>query len=203
MKKEILKDIPAEAVLERRFAFLKEEILRTNVVIAFRYIIFLITLQEKLKFRSGIAYSIYKDIILYVASIVESCIHYTLQEFFNAGLIKKEDVMPSEWQEIFSKEIYKISDMQIVCGIIKEKKCEEFSKKTQFLIINRTAKKAGILTDGLFKRAEALRKKRNKIHLVGLEMADDYYDKTDIKSSFRTAKVILTHLEEKLKEITN
>ena len=187
--------------MEERFAFLEDETLRSNVVIAFRYIIFLLTLKEKLKFRGAIAYSIYKDIILHVGSIVESCIHYTIQKYLDAGVIKKENIMPVKWQDVLCKDVYKISDDKKVCGVIKEKVYENFSKKTQFLIINRIAKKSGIITDGLFKRAQSLKDKRNKVHLAGLEETDDYYGKADINTAFKTANLILTHLEIKLNEL--
>lgn len=49
MKGEILKDIPSDEDIERRFSFLEDNILRDNVVIALRYIIFLTILQEKIK----------------------------------------------------------------------------------------------------------------------------------------------------------
>jgi len=107
--------------------------------------------------------------------------------------------MPTSWEDVCCKDIHKISDDKKVCGVIKERKCEIFSKKTQFLTINRVAKKSKIITDGLFKRAEALRNKRNKIHLAGLEKVDDYYAKKDIQAAFKTANLIITHLEAKLK----
>lgn len=106
-----------------------------------------------------------------------------------------------KWVNIQCKDIYKISDNKKVCGVMQENKAEDFNKKTQFQTINRIAKKAGILTNELFKKSEVLRKKRNKIHLAGLEKADDYYIKRDVQSAFLTMSIILKTIENKLSEI--
>lgn len=68
--------IPDQSKLEERFAFIKDDTLRTNIVITFRYIIFLIELEQKQQLPGPIIYTIYKDMIVQTGTVVESCVHY-------------------------------------------------------------------------------------------------------------------------------
>lgn len=198
---EIIQDVPSQRHVEGRFSFIKNKILRVNIAVAFQYIIFLISLEEESRFPGPVSYSLYKDIVFYTASVVESVLHYCVQEYIDAGLVKEEDIMPSHWEYKNCKKIYEMSEKEDLYLATGTKKYEEFGNKTISLVVNRAAKKAEILTDNLFERAEKLREERNKIHLAALEMIDDYYSKSDIEEAFESAQKIIERIEGLLKSL--
>ena len=102
---DVLNKIPTQEISEKRFTFIKNITLRTNIVIAFRYMFFLLILNNENKLPGPISYSIYKDIIIYTATIAESVIHYCLGTLIERGKINAADFMPSEWKEESSKDL--------------------------------------------------------------------------------------------------
>ena len=62
--------IPDQSILQQRFKFIEDTTLSINTVIAFRYIIFLINLEQQVNLPGPIIYSLYKDIIVQTASVV-------------------------------------------------------------------------------------------------------------------------------------
>ncbi len=201
MSKKLDLFIPSRASLEKTFSYIRNDILKINLVIAFRYIIFLIALENEFKLPGAISYSLYKNIILHIAAIVESSIHYCLKECIDCDEIKKSEVMSYEWKNTVCNKLYKISKEEEVCGIVRHKKIETFSNKTQFKTLNEIALKAKIFNKTLFDKSEDLRSERNKIHLAALTKIDDFYDKKDIQKAFDTAKSVTEKIEDKLKEL--
>ena len=196
-------DIPDQSTLEERFSFIEDDTLRTNITITFRYIIFLIELEQKEKLPGPIIYSIYKDMIVQTGTVVESCTHYTLKKLIDDGKIKSSDVMEDEWKEEKCLVIEELSDERQVCGIIRHKATKRLNKHTNFIELNRACLKADIFTQSICEKAEKLREARNKIHLAGLNKVDDIYEKKDVDRYFEDARVILNRLEVKLtKEVT-
>jgi len=59
----------------------------------------------------------------------------------------------------------------------------------------RACKKARILTDSTLKKADDIRKERNKIHLAGLGEIEMVYKKLDAQKVFEDASAILTRIE--------
>ncbi len=200
-KKSLDLHIPTQETLDTRFASITNQTLRGNIAIAFRYIIFLISLESEYELPAAISYSLFKDVILYTCSIVESCTHYCLKECIDTGHIRSSDIMPNEWKDDSCVELYKISENQSVFGGVKHKKPEKFTSKTQLHILNGAALKSGLFTRDLYERADKLRTQRNNIHLVALEKIDDLYEKKDIQEAFESAKLIINRIEEKLSEI--
>ncbi len=196
----IVNDIPALDHLAGRFLFIKDEVLRENVTIAFQYIIFLISIESEITWQGSIIYSIFKDVMVYTGSVVESCLHYCVKEYFKANKLNRADVMTYEWKIDKHISIYKIDETKEVCSLIRHKKMEDFCDQTQFKDINNIAKKAGILTDDLFKKAEKIREDRNKVHLVALGKTHDYFTKDNVEASFKSAKEIIERIESKLLE---
>lgn len=194
-------NIPAQSILEERFAFIQDETLRTNIVIIFRYIIFLIELEQKEKLPGPIIYSLYKDIIVQTASIVESCGHYVLRCFIDKGIFKSSDIMEIDWKEEKCTILAEIDDEKQVCGIVRHKVSKRLDKQTQFIDINRACLRANIYSQNVFEKSEQLREARNKIHLTGLSKVDDLYTKQDVDRYFEFANVILKQLEGKLSTI--
>jgi hypothetical protein len=192
------KNIPEQEILERRFKFIQNDLLRTNVVIAFRYIIFLISLEAKTKTPGPILYALYKDIILYTASIVESCLNYAIGEFIKKENLDITKIFPFEWKYEKCNCIYEISSDKQVIGAIQHKKYEKLSEKTQFKTVNEIALKSKLLNEDLFKKAEKIRDIRNHIHLAALTITEDFYKKSDVDEFFNIANLIINHIEEKI-----
>ena len=195
----VLDKIPSQETVEKRFLFIENLTLRTNVVIAFRYMFFLLILVNDTKLPGPISYSIYKDIILYTATIAESCIHYGLKRLIELGKTGNAEIMPEEWKDSKCIDTYTISSDEKVCGVVRHKTYERFSSNTQFQTLNRAALKAGLFNKGLFEEVEQLREKRNRIHLAGLTDVDDYYQKSDVTKMFETTNNILKAIEHKIK----
>ncbi|MDD5464053.1 MAG: hypothetical protein PHP62_02810, partial [Candidatus Moranbacteria bacterium] len=191
--------IPPATELEGRFSFIKNETLRFNVAISFQYIVFLIALIAELEAeKTTISSSIHKNMIVQTGTIVESCIHYCLRTYIESGEIKSSDVMPEEWDIRNIKKIYEISSEEYAFGAIRCKKIEHLTNRTPSVAVNRAAKRAGILSENLFKKAEKIRLLRNKIHLAGLQEIDDFYDKKDSDEAFEIAREIIENIEKKL-----
>jgi hypothetical protein len=200
LERKLHENIPEIELLKERFNVIENETLRTNLAISLQYIIFLITLGEELKLPGPVLYSIYKNIILHTASIIEGSLHYTLNTLIKRKKLDSEKVMSKE--DIYSnrKILYTTDDGTQICGIHYKKKAIKLMANTNFLEINRACKRGQILNDDLFEEIERLREKRNKIHLAGLTIIDDFYDKEDIKKAFDTANKVLTIIEERLKD---
>jgi hypothetical protein len=201
MKQDLKINLPSQGDLEKRFQFVDNETLRTNIIIAFRYVSFLVSMEIGYNIPGPILYSIYKDIILYTSTIIESSVHYCIKECINSGNVISSEVMPHEWKDDVCKELYKIEEDKIVYGVVRHKKPDRFTNKTQFKIINKVALKIGIFDEELFLRADKLRTNRNKIHLAGLLKTDDYYEKKDIQEAFDSAKMVIEAVEKKLIDI--
>lgn len=190
--------IPDQFTLEERFRFIDDETLRTNTVIAFRYIIFLIQLEQKETLPGPIIYSIYKDLIIQTAAIVESCTHYTLKKLIDENKIKSSEVMESEWKEGKCLVIETLPDGRQFCGITRHKASKRLERHTHFQDLNRACLRGNVLTKDLFNKAEELREARNKIHLAGLDKVDDIYTKDDVNKYFEYSRKILERLENML-----
>ncbi len=201
-KINLRKKIPTTAELTDRFLFIEDEILRENVVITFQYLIFLIAILDDLEAdNTTISSSIHKDMIVYTGSIIESILHYCLKQYIDNDLIRSHEAMSTKWDMRDHKVLYEISNTEKVCGAIKYKKTERLTDQTNFIVINRACKKAGILTNILFDKSEEVRNLRNKIHLSGLRLVDNSYSKDDSQAVFDTAKKVIEKVEERLLKI--
>lgn len=164
-----LKDIsiPEQIELEKRFEFIQDSTLRTNLAITFRYIIFLIGLTEHEPLPGPILYSIYKDMIVQTATIVESTTHYLLKSFIEAEKIKSSEVMDEEWKEEKCSILEEFDDgAKQVCGVVRHKTIKKLTKNTNFVELNRACLRGKLFSKKTFGAAENLRESRNKIHLT-------------------------------------
>ena len=198
LKSKLEQSIPEVKFLEERFQFIENKILRTNLSISFQYVIFLITLEEEVTLQGPVSYSIFKNVILNIASIIEGSLHYLLDTLVKQKRIDIEKIMSTE--DIYSnkKVLFKTDGGTEICGVHLEKKPVKLKSTTTFIEINRACKRAKILNDELFQEVEEIRDKRNKIHLAGLTMVDDFYEKADIQKALETASKILILIEERL-----
>jgi len=203
MKSSLNITVPLQQDLEKRFEFINDKTLRSNIALTFKYIIFLINLEDEYELPGTISYSIYKDIILHTAIVIESCIHHCLNQFISNGKVKESTILPSGWKYKSCKELYRISKQEVVVGAIRNKSNEKFSANTQFQTLNKAALKASIFNKDLYEKADTLRKQRNYIHLAALKEIDDLYGKEDIQEAFNYAEVIIKQIEDKLSELTD
>lgn len=187
--------LPNRELFEKRFSFISDSILRTNIAISLRHITFLIWLVENSELPGGIEYSILKDIILHTASIVECCLNYILRKQLDNESITSRDIMSSDWSYYKTCELYNIDDDNIICGVHKRKKFKNLTKGTQFVDLIKAAKKAKVLSDSLASEVDELRAKRNNIHLASLDEVDDFYEKDDLEKVFNTARKVLEIIE--------
>jgi hypothetical protein len=195
--------IPSAQVLEARFHFVKNQTLKTNLAIYLRYTILLLALSEQSELGS-LHYSIYKDVVVYTASVVESALEYAVREYIVKGKVK-QDVFGYTWHYTELANIkHDCVDFHGASFIVQKK---EASYKTNardlgFDDINKAAKIAKIIDERLFAKAEDLRKKRNLIHLSSLEKSsDDYIKKEDVTKCLEDAKAILLEIENKLNSL--
>lgn len=195
--------LPNQTAIETRFSFIDDEVLRTNTVITFRYIIFLINLEQENEIPGPIKYSLYKDMIIHTGTVIESCIQYTLRKFIDNGVIRSSDVMKMKWVEERCEILAEFENgTKQACGIVRHKSHEKFDKHTQFIAMNRACKRAGILDKISFEKAEKIRKSRNRIHIAGLNEVDKLYQKNDVDRHFEYARIVLEQLEEKLVDLS-
>ncbi len=183
---------------EERFLFIKDSTLRKNIAITFEYIILLVKIAYKQEQRILMTSAIYKDIIVYTATIIESCLHYCLEECIKSKIVNESKVMSFSWIEESCVNIYRISNDKKVCSSVKHKKIEKLTGQTNFLQINRACKRANILTDKLFKKSEELREQRNKIHLKGLREIDGLHNSQKADYYFSIATKIIDVVKRKI-----
>lgn len=193
-----LNNIPEVEFLENRFKFIKNTDLRTNLSISFQYVIFLITIEEELTLQGPVSYSIFKNMVLNTAAIVEGTLHHLLNQLIKEKRIDPETILTKEEKYSNKKILYTTEDGTEICGIHIKKSPVKLRYNTNFQEINRACKRAKLISDELFNEVEDLREKRNKIHLAGLKREDDLFGKKDIQSAFKTATKVLKLVEEKL-----
>lgn len=169
--------------LEGNYSFISDTTLRSNLSIATQYLLFLISLDSEYELPGPVIYSVYKNIIVYIASLTEALISYTLKKLLEGNVIKNEDIMGFEWKRDKSKEIVTLDDGRIVKGVIEHKVFNSLSTETQFVELNRAAKRATLFSESLFNNSEEIRKRRNRIHIAGLKDLDDNYSKSDVIDS--------------------
>lgn len=190
-----IKFASVENLKKTRFGFVKNDILRENIAINMQHIVFLLSLEAEYELPGAITYSTFKTIIIYTASIIEALIHYKLDELTNSGRVKEEDIMGCEEKYSNCNILYTISESEQVCGIKKITKAKNLSDDTNFIDLNRAAKRSGLFTDNLFEKAEKIRKARNKIHAYSLKEVDDKYSRKDINDIFALANKIIDRIE--------
>jgi len=195
IKLENLTFATAESLQEGRFSFIKNKTLKINVSIYAQYISFLISLDEEYNVGS-LTYSMYKDIVVHTAQIIEGLLCYKLKELIDENIIKEEDVVGTVECFRDKKELHKFEegDRLIAC----REKCEQkhINNRTDFVTLNRAGKKSGLLTKDLFEKCEEVRDMRNKIHLSALSNVDDQYNKRDINKIFSIATDVVNRVRD-------
>lgn len=98
------------------------------------------------------------------------------------------------------KEIHKLDANTTIVWGKRIKGHEKFTRRTSFHDVIKASKKAKILEKDLLDEIDDLREKRNKIHLAGLNIVDDYYSKSEVDKVFSLAFRFTTQIETLLKK---
>jgi len=181
-----------DSLIEGRFKFIADETLRHNVAIYVQYVTFLLSLGEEYDLGL-ITYSLYKDILIHTAHVIESLLHNKLRELISSGSVDPKKILDSNIRYSEEKVIHECGDGKFISCKVTAKGLED---DTQFVALNRAGKRSGLLTDELFKKCEEVRKTRNKIHLSGLKLTDDQYTKQDINRVFGIATEIVNRVRD-------
>lgn len=181
---------------EGRFSFIKDTTLRENIAIYVQYITFLVSLD--LEYDIGIiTYSIYKDIVIHTAHVIESLLHYKLRKLMEEERMDESAVFGFK-EKLTGKFVVhecKTEGSIVYAGLI-EKKPLKLQDSTKFLYLNRAGKKCGLLTEDLFQSCEEIREMRNNVHLSGLKKVDDQYSKRDVSNLFRKTEKIIDRVRD-------
>ncbi len=193
--------LPDQDKIKNRFGFIDDSILLENVVITYRYIIFLINLDIHPDLPPAIQYSVRKDMIVNIATIVESCTYFVVRKYLETGKFQEKDVMPFVWKEEKCSVLGLIDTDKEACGIVRRKKYQNFDEHTTFNITNDICKNQGIFPEPIWVCADNLRRARNKIHLAGLGCVDDVYTKDQVDECMAMASRVIKRIEKKLGEL--
>jgi len=188
-KSNLQVDVPGLDAFEQVFSFVQNKTLKSNLAIHAQYAVFLSELEANFQIIGTAEYSIFKNIVQYTASVVEGVLHYGLEIALEKELVKAEDVMPKAESFLERKVLFVIDENTKIEGIRSSKKHEKFKKNTQFKTVCDAYKIGQLIQQNLLNDINdinALRDKRNKIHLAGLKQRDDYYLKADINTAFET-----------------
>jgi hypothetical protein len=198
MSEDFFQHIASNEVVEDRFAWIDDELLRQNIAIYMRYIIFLLNCSEE-KHIGTLKYSLYKNILIYTASIVEGILSYAIDKEIESGRSSAKIL----GKGIKYNSLAKVNDPKYTTDleklhIMKVTQYDKYGTKDRvdFKDLTHAAKKAGILDQQLYDRAEGLRNKRNTIHLSLLtESSDDYFDKEKVDEAFNCAGDVIKAVE--------
>ncbi|MCK5466202.1 hypothetical protein KAI56_01740 [Candidatus Parcubacteria bacterium] len=187
--------VEVEYLKKENFDFIKNDILKENIAINMQYVFFLYSLEREYELPGATTYSVFKTIILYTASIVESLLNYKLKELIKEGKIESSKIMTVEDKYIHIADLHIVSPKERICGVKKIKKYKQLTDGTTFKDLNKVAKNCDLFNERLFKKSEKLREMRNKIHLVALTEIDNKYSQSDIDNVFEIAKDIIDRIE--------
>jgi len=180
--------------LEERFSFVKNKTLRGNLDFALFYVVYLVT-REDLEENEDVENAIRKDIMMHTASIIEACLHYTLETLIENKILNHNDLFEKKWKQREEKPIYNLGKEKRIRAIVEEKSEVKLIKKTQFNDLTSAAKMAGVLSDSLYKKIEKIRIRRNRIHFASLDEVDNEYSKEEVNQLFNDTTAILNRLE--------
>ncbi len=187
-----------ESLEKVRFDFVEDEILKENLAINMQYVIFLYALEDNFNLSGSLSYSVFRTIIVSVASIIEGLLNDKLRQLFRNPNVRASKIMGSHFDYVcFKKKDIPLSEKEvIVAGIKRVKKAKKLKNDTNFNDLNKAAKKVGLFQKSHFEEAEKLRKKRNEIHLAALGRVSEKYTKKELDQLFKDAKVLIDRIRD-------
>lgn len=202
-------------ILEDRFSFIKDPVLRQNIILYAKYMLMLYSLGEEYALPSEEKYTNNKIIIVIVSQIVEAVIHYYVKTSLKKGSIQ-EICLGEEWKALpgskrmelgtamngmiaqslskNSAEWSAISSLKVTTQI-EQKQTKDFQVNIQFRDLINILSRAK--TDKrIIETCRSLQRKRNKIHIGGLETVDAIYKDEEVNKSFDDLAFIINHIRD-------
>ena len=169
------------------FSFISNDVLRSNLDLAFDHIVDLLTLSESDQYKGKqlLVSSLRKTIIIHTASIIEALLLWKLKATHKTDKIE----LPDDWNYRDIKSIYKINDNEeVIAGI--RKRVEVNIDRIDFIKITRLCEKYGIIKSDKTKDIDKVREFRNRLHLGGLLDMEKEYKKEDLEFCFKVANQV-------------
>lgn len=188
--------LPNPEKIDRRFHFISDDILRENISNAFSFIIFLDSIENELQLPDLYKTMIYKTMIIYSASIVESLLFYKLSSMFKNNKIKEIDVLGDKikYKEI-SKVLLNIKSDNPIFLCEKISTPVEIKPSTHFHKLIIYAKRCGLLSDTLFRDCNTIKDLRNNLHMSAMTRSDNSYSREDVNDVFTKVRKISNRIE--------
>lgn len=170
------------------FPFISDNVLQSNLDLAFAHITDLVVLSESHQYKGDekkpLAGSIRKTIVIHIASIIEALLLWKLKVKCRKNNIELVD----EWRYLDVKILHKISESEeVVCG--KRKREMKNIDKLDFLRITDLCIKYKIIGSlSLRQDIDKVRELRNRLHLGGLSEIEKEYHKSDLEFCFGVAR---------------
>lgn len=194
-KKTTFKQVTPE-LLDKRFEFVTNSILRQNLSNTLSFIVFLDSLDTEINLPNLYKSQVYKTIIIYTASIVESLLHYKLLDLINNNKINNNNLFNPKYSY---KEISKPIDVEEfrypTYLAYKIPVAQEIKPSTRFQQTIRSALKCNLLTPKLFDYCEEIKNLRNKIHMSSMQEVDDAYTRRLVADVFTKTNMIIQRIE--------
>ncbi|KKQ34827.1 MAG: hypothetical protein US52_C0045G0002 [candidate division WS6 bacterium GW2011_GWA2_37_6] len=190
-------------IFEARFSFVKNDFIRENIKIYARYLTFLYSFGRKYNLHPDIVFSLYKDIIIYSAQIVEALCHYLISELIKNDEVENK-ILGREWRKVSLMNCkLLLPELEIQAGsyrvstIIEKKVGKRFKNKINFKKLIDYCEHAG-LPEMFIKRLSGFKDKRNKIHIGSLEFVDDVYTENDVSATLSDMSYIIDEIKQRL-----
>lgn len=135
----------------------------------------------------------YRSAVFLSGSIVEAVLYELIRQNIDAQPELKNRKTRSNYRKIHTLPERVMSDKRL---IICEEEVLPFQlyKQTSFKDMNEFALKASLITSSLFNTLEAIRKKRNEIHLHALSSTQRSFTKKDIERTANALHLLLKRL---------
>ncbi len=172
-------------MMNPRFFFVQNNILRQNLDEAFDHILALLPFTESSSYNSAAKSSFRKTIIIYTASIVEALLFHLLEK-----KVPEHELVTNTWELKNKKLLHIISnDHQIVAGDYK--KTEHFIDKEKLNLgqISTFLKSKQLIKKSLFKEIDEIRIMRNDQH-IGSHQKVKSYSKQELDRAFSIASSV-------------
>ncbi len=131
--------------------------------------------------RKSLVSSLCKTVVIYVATIVEAMLLWSLRQHYPIGEIESKD----EWEYKDVKLIYSLEHEASEIIWSRRRHVKRKLDKLDFLHIIKQCKICKIITDeDLLSDIDSLRKLRNNLHIGGMRVREKIYNADDLEYCF-------------------
>jgi hypothetical protein len=170
------------------FAFVSDDVLRTNLDVAFNHIVDLLALTESETYKSEkvLVSSLRKTIIIHTAAIIEALLLWRLKKEYKI----KKTVLVDDWKYFDLHTLFQISPTEEVIAGKRKKETKDFDRLDLFKITDLCVHHQIIANDILREMIDKVRELRNRQHIGGLVEIEKEYTKQDLKFCFDVASKV-------------